>query len=381
MAKHSSKSRLKEVDFSSFNLRDAYVTDNVDYLATLRDEALFSNWGIKALIRVPANGEDIADNQVDEYSNFVDIEWIDTVESIIPKFNDYRINVSDEGMTADGTTGVYPLEVAIPSKLYLPRNSRIVLSEHDAYANKIAREWVVLSTQMKQLSGSKTYSQIADCVPARRETYNVTNTDYLGEFWFDYEVNSVVKADDIRAQGIIWFLRDGVPRDKLVIGKRYEEIFEQLDYMNGYSEYVRVPVYYDNRSQHIVSAGKGFVLNKSYDLIDKNGNPLYVVVDDSENIKVKFTIRPTSVSETGELLGYKFNVERGYTLFGTDGTLRVGVKNDVENAEIDIRCEDINVAMYQETILTPKISSPKYIYPENKIAKISAKNILISVLN
>ena len=127
MAKSSSKSRLKEVDFSSYNLRDAYITDNVSYVAALRDEALFSNWGIKVLVRVPAHEEDINENNVDEYSNFVDIEWIDTVETVVPKFNDYRINVSDEGMTADGTTGVYPLEILIPTKLHLPRNSRIIL--------------------------------------------------------------------------------------------------------------------------------------------------------------------------------------------------------------------------------------------------------------
>ena len=93
MAKSSSKSRLKEVDFSSYNLRDAYITDNVDYLATLRDEALFSNWGIKVLIRVPAKDGKIVSNNVDEYSNHVNTEWIDVVETVVPKFTDYRINV------------------------------------------------------------------------------------------------------------------------------------------------------------------------------------------------------------------------------------------------------------------------------------------------
>lgn len=376
MAKSSSKSRLKEVDFSSYNLRDAYITSNVDYLAALRDEALFSNWGIKVLIRVPAHEEDINENNVDEYSNFVDIEWIDTVETVVPKFNDYRINVSDEGMTADGTTGVYPLEVLIPTKLHLPRNSRIVLSEHDAYENRIAREWVVLSTQMKQLSGSKTYTQIADCVPARKETYDSANTSYLSEFWFEYGLEGAVKVEDVRAQGIIWFLREGIPRTKMVIGKRYDETYEQVNYNSNYAEYVRVPVYYDNRSKNIINAGTGFAVEDVYELYDDDGKQLYVIIDDEENIKVPLTIKVTEAGEQGELLGFEYNIERGYTLFGKDGVLQV----TIANAVLNINCIDINNHTYQETILTPKVSSPKYIYPQNKIAKFSAKRIAISVL-
>ena len=376
MAKTSSKSRLNEIDFSSYNLRDAYITDNVDYLAALRDEALFSNWGIKVLIRIPAHEEELAENFVDEYSNFVNIEWIDTVETVVPKFNDYRINVSDEGMTADGTTGVYPLEVIIPTKLHLPRNSRIVLSEHDAYENKIAREWVVLSTQMKQLSGSKTYSQVADCTPARKETFNSANTTYLSEFWFDYDTEVPVKIADIQAQGIIWFLRDGIPRDKLVIGKRYDETFEQIHHESEYAEYVRVPVYYDNRAINLVNAGTGFAVDDVYDILDDNGNQLFVIIDDKENIKVPLTIKVTRVGGQGEILDFVYNVERGYTLFGKDGVLQV----TIANAILNINCIDYNHYTYQETILTPKISSPKYIYPQNIITKISAKRIAISVL-
>lgn len=376
MAKSSSKSRLKEIDFSSYNLRDAYITSNVEYLAALRDEALFSNWGIKVLIRVPAHEEELAENFVDEYSNFVNIEWIDTVETVVPKFNDYRINVSDEGMTADGTTGVYPLEIIIPTKLHLPRNSRIILSEHDAYENKIAREWVVLSTQMKQLSGSKTYSQIADCTPARKETFNSANTTYLSEFWFDYEIETPIKISDIQAQGIIWFLRDGIPRNKLVIGKRYDETFEQIHHESEYAEYVRVPVYYDNRIKNLVNAGTGFVVDDEYELYDNNGNQLYVIIDDKENIKVPFSIKITETGPNGEIVGYKYNVERGYTLFGKHGVLQI----EVGNAIFNINCIDYNHYTYQETILTPKVSAPRYIYPQNSVAKISAKRIAISVL-
>lgn len=376
MAKTSSKSRLNEIDFSSYNLRDAYINESIELLAALRDEALFSNWGIKVLIRIPAHEEDINENNVDEYSNFVDIEWIDTVETVVPKFNDYRINVSDEGMTADGTTGIYPLEILLPSKLHLPRNSRIILSEYDAYENRIAREWVVLSTQMKQLSGSKTYTQIADCVPARKETFNSANTTYLSEFWFDYDTEVPVKIADIQAQGIIWFLRDGIPRDKLVIGKRYDETFEQIHHESEYAEYVRVPVYYDNRAINLVNAGTGFAVDDVYDILDDNGNQLFVIIDDKENIKVPLTIKVTRVGGQGEILDFVYNVERGYTLFGKDGVLQV----TIANAILNINCIDYNHYTYQETILTPKISSPKYIYPQNIIAKISAKRIAISVL-
>lgn len=376
MAKTSSKSRLNEIDFSSYNLRDAYINESIELLAALRDEALFSNWGIKVLIRIPAHEEDINENNVDEYSNFVDIEWIDTVETVVPKFNDYRINVSDEGMTADGTTGIYPLEILLPSKLHLPRNSRIILSEYDAYENRIAREWVVLSTQMKQLSGSKTYTQIADCVPARKETFNSANTTYLSEFWFDYDTEVPVKIADIQAQGIIWFLRDGIPRDKLVIGKRYDETFEQIHHESEYAEYVRVPVYYDNRAINLVNAGTGFAVDDVYDILDDNGNQLFVIIDDKENIKVPLTIKVTRVGGQGEILDFVYNVERGYTLFGKDGVLQV----TIANAILNINCIDYNHYTYQETILTPKISSPKYIYPQNIITKISAKRIAISVL-
>ena len=118
------KSRLQETDFSRINLRDVYITEYPEYAAALRDEALFSNYGIKALVKVPK-----IENNVDEYSNFVDDDFIITTESVVPKFEQYRQNVSVEGMAADGTEGLYPLEVLIPTKLHLPKNSRIVLTE------------------------------------------------------------------------------------------------------------------------------------------------------------------------------------------------------------------------------------------------------------
>ena len=129
MTRYSNLSRLKETAFSNYNLRDAYISSITDYVSALRNEALFSNYGTKVLVRIPLtdNFED-TDNFVDEYNNFVNIEWKDTVESVIPLFKEYRQNLSEAGMTADGIDGIYPLEVIIPTKLHLPRNSRLVFN-------------------------------------------------------------------------------------------------------------------------------------------------------------------------------------------------------------------------------------------------------------
>ena len=109
-------------------------------------------------------------------------------------------------MSADGTDGIYPLEVMIPTKLHLPRDSRLgVFSEYDSRENEIVREWTVLGTQMKQLSGSKTYTRVANCVPSRKDTFISANT-CLATIWFDHEQFYLEKSRDIRAQGNIWFV-------------------------------------------------------------------------------------------------------------------------------------------------------------------------------
>ena len=97
------QSRLQETAHSSFNLREAYISDTAEYVAALRDEALFSNWGVKVLIRIPVTDDfdDLNENNVDEYSNFVDVTWEDTTELVIPLFKEYRQNQSENGMTAD----------------------------------------------------------------------------------------------------------------------------------------------------------------------------------------------------------------------------------------------------------------------------------------
>lgn len=217
------KSRLQETDFSKFNLRDAYITSYPEYAAALRDEALFSNYGIKALIKVPK-----IENNVDEYSNFVDDDFIITTESIIPRFEQYRQNVSVEGMSADGTEGLYPLEVIIPTKLHLPKNSRIVLTEYSSREFILAREWTVLSTEMKQLSGSKTYSRVAYCVPSRQSIHRTTEFEELyGIFYFnifDLSVADITKTQDIRSNWVFYFNTYPVSIKKGV----YSEIAEAI---------------------------------------------------------------------------------------------------------------------------------------------------------
>lgn len=203
---NKNSSRLKETAFSNHNLRTSYVDSQVDYLASLRDSVIFDNYGIQVLVRVPVNEfNEILDNNVDEYSNFVNDRWIETTETVVPLFKEYREVLSSAGMTADGTDAVWPLEVQLPSKLYVPRDSRIVFSEYDCEENQIAREWVVLGTVMKQLSGSKTYTRIARCVPSRQVLVNSANT-YEGEFWFEGKQKAPILTGDIRAQGTVWFV-------------------------------------------------------------------------------------------------------------------------------------------------------------------------------
>ena len=88
MARKFSNSRLKETAFSQYNLRDAYITEMSALIADLRDEALFSNYSLQVLVRIPAVDSEMRSNNIDEYSNFVNTEWIDTTESVIPLFNE-----------------------------------------------------------------------------------------------------------------------------------------------------------------------------------------------------------------------------------------------------------------------------------------------------
>lgn len=216
-------SRLTETNFSEHNLRDSYINSQVEYLASLRDSVIFDNYGIQVLVRVPVNEfDEILDNNVNEYSNFVNDQWIETTETVVPLFEEYRQVLSEAGMTADGTDGIYPLSVELPSKLYLPRDSRIVFSEYDCKEQGIAREWVVLGTVMKQLSGSKSYTRIANCVPSRQVLVNQAAT-YEGSMWFDYKQRLPSLFNDIRAQGTIWYVNVPILSIKIYNNMNNEE--------------------------------------------------------------------------------------------------------------------------------------------------------------
>lgn len=224
MVKLNNGSRLKETNFSEHNLRASYVDSQVEYLASLRDSVIFDNWGIKVHVRVPANdfGE-VFDNNVNEYNNFVNEEWIDTTETVVPLFKEYREVLSEAGMTADGTDAVWPLEVIIPSKLHIPRDSRIVFNEYDCEEQGISREWVVLGTVMKQLSGSKTYSRIARCVPSRQVLVNKA-TVCSGTFIISGKAGKLVVDDNVRAQGT--FVTEHIP----VSGFRIYSVLDESGY-------------------------------------------------------------------------------------------------------------------------------------------------------
>ena len=84
MVKQQKVSRLEETNFSTYNLREAFINTNVEYLAALRDQALFNNYGIQVLIKIPAEDDEdiLKENYVDEYSNFTNINWIETTETV-----------------------------------------------------------------------------------------------------------------------------------------------------------------------------------------------------------------------------------------------------------------------------------------------------------
>ena len=142
-----------------FNHRSAIERTQIDYLAALRDGAFFDNFGIRAQAKIPK-----IENNLDEYINFVDDDFRLEDIVVVPKFDEYRRVLSELGQDAESD---YPLEIAIPTALHLPTNSRIVLNEYNANENRVAREWRVLSVELKQISNSKTYTKIARCVPAR----------------------------------------------------------------------------------------------------------------------------------------------------------------------------------------------------------------------
>ena len=380
MVKEQKVSRLKETDFSTYNLREAFINPHVEYLAALRDQALFTNYGIQVLIKIPAadNEDLLKENYVDEYSNFTNTNWIETTETVLPLFKEYRQALSDNGMQADGTDSNLALEVAIPTKLHLPRNSRIIFNEYDNKEFKIAREWMVLGTIQKQLSDTKTYTRIAHCVPARQGTIeNIETKDYT--IWFDTECGNLEKIKDLRAQTTIWFTRNCINKDKI---RRIfaDEIQEQvLDYPQ-YNEQISELVYYDTRSIHIVNSGKGFNIGDRFPVI-KDGKRVEVFINEKGD-KIPLEIEVLSVSNIdGSLKSYKLNIEKGYTEFDND-TLVVQFGNIEQfKATVELISVPWTADVLQETLNTSEISNPKYLTPYTMETVFVAKRVAINVFS
>lgn len=217
----------------TFNYRSAYQDEQIDYIAALRDAAIFDNYGLQVSVKIPRK-----ENNLDQYENYIDEIWDnndwwkDQKLICVPKFNEYRQMLSKKGMTADGTDGSYGLEVLIPTKYHLPRNSRVILDEYTAENNKVSREWTVVSTIAKQLSNSKTYSHIATLVPAR--LVKVSNTKscdicILSEIdpIFDYFVT--YKLESYISQSVIISSTAGIPpKPKPKLGSHLEQKKEKI---------------------------------------------------------------------------------------------------------------------------------------------------------
>lgn len=383
MPRKFSNSRLKETAFSQYNLRDAYITDMSDYIAALRDCSLFSNYSLQVLVRIPAVDSEICSNNIDEYSNFVNTEWIDTTESVIPLFNEYRQVLSEHGLTADGTNDfMLPLQVILPTKLYLPRDSRIILNERDCMDNKVAREWQVLGTMRKQLSNGMTYSNVANCVPARQTTYNTRDLGGLHTIWFDgychEKCMEIIK--DIRAQGTIWFVNKPINRNESTRAIE-ATIFEQIPEFPEINEKLEIPYYYDTRSKHIIDSGIGFTAGEEFDIYDDNGNQVYIKIDE-RGTKVPLILYVTEVNENGGISAFKLNVEKGFTILGSDGDMQIElVKDEDFPAVINLVTVSAVGDIYNESLEAQVIEKPKYLTAYRMNAVFISKKIVATVIN
>jgi len=381
MAKRKSNSRLKETAFSQYNLRDAYITDMAEYAAAQRDESLFSNYSLQVLIRIP-----VIDNNVNEYSNFVNNEWIETTESVIPLFDKYRQVLDEHGLTADGTeydSDILALEIILPSKLYLPRDSRIILNEYDCQENKVAREWMVLGTVRKQLSNGKTYSNIANCVPARQGTVDTSSQVGSHTIWFDWEVDQYgfTKLKDIRAQGTLWFVNKLVEREHSIRAIE-NTIWEQVPEYPNITEEIRPLVYYDARPKHIIDSGVGFVVGDEFDVYDNEGNQIYIDTSEDGKEKLPLIFTVTDVDSRGGITNYKLNVETGYTSLSTTGDLIIELEKTKDfPAVINLVSIIANSASYEETIMADIIEKPKYFTPYTCNCALVGKKVALSVVS
>lgn len=374
MSKNNNRSRLNETDFSAFNLRDAYIEAQPEYIAALRDEMIFSVYGIRVLVKIPVDSfGDLDENNVDEYSNFVNTEWEETTESVVPLFKEYRENLSEHaGLTADGTDGIYPLEIILPSKLHIPRNSRIILSEYNSKQEKLAREWVVLGTVSKQLSNSTTYTRIANCVPARKNLF-VTSEMCEGTLWFDWDISDIITSKNLRAQGTLWFDRFGVSQD-VVYKLLPDQIFEQIPTNPIIKEQIQPTHYYDSRAIHIINAGSGFGVGGIYPVLF-DGQPVKIYNENNDLIDLEIVVKDVDPN-TGALRAFSYNVERGFT----DINEGKGKQVTVLDATLDLVSVALVQNKIQETIDISEYENPKIIAPYEVNMAFVSKTLSISVL-
>lgn len=144
------------------NYRGSLVGTSADYYASLRDEALV-NIGMLVTIKVPKQ-----ENNIDEYSDFVDIEDEDYLIKhtyIQPQIDKYIRTLSLLGQDMENE---YPLTINILSREHMPRNTIIVMQEINSAYESVSREWRVLSTEIKQVG--HIYTRLAYAVPARSYT-------------------------------------------------------------------------------------------------------------------------------------------------------------------------------------------------------------------
>ena len=373
-------SLLQEIDYSSFNLRDSFITDISEYQGALRDEVLFSNFSLRVLVRIPRE-----ENAVDEYSNFVDVGWIETTESVVPLFKDYRDNVSAEGMTAEQSE-LYPLQILIPSKLHLPKFSHIIFTEYNSREEKIAREWQVLSTQMKQLSNGKTYSRIAFCVPARKETWNITNIKESSLpgiilFWYnDIDENSIIIDTDLKANGTIWFGYDTITVEHIVSN----DVQETADTPPDVQEYLDLQYIYDTRAKNILNKGSGFIVGQELNVLDGIDGENILVIPEENGNPVPLKLKVLGVdSETGALTAFTYNYTKGYTDFSGEYSEEVYVSSANIAYPAKIKLVAFNNQLennVQESLIPGSISNPKYMDSITINAVFEAKGTAVSVL-
>lgn len=183
-------------DNASYNFRSTFKDTQVDYIAALRDSAFFNLYGIPVTIKIPKD-----ENNVDEYINYKDEDFYVLKTVVVPKFDEYRQVLSRYGMSAEPAGDNYPLEVLLPSAVHVPRNSRIILNEWNAYENNVSREWKVESTVTKQLSNSKSYTRIAYCVPARVNIL-VTGTVEIGACYIEGDAITATVYDQALANAV-----------------------------------------------------------------------------------------------------------------------------------------------------------------------------------